>query len=102
MHELVEVSPADLILDAKNARLGEEQPSQPATTVALAKAVGGKALLTLCADIVEHGLDPISPLAVVATGDRKQKYVAIEGNRRVLALKVLDAWTARREGVALP
>jgi len=92
MHETVPIPPTDLVLDMENARLGEVQGSQPETYLALAKT-GPKQLVQLCTDIVEHGLDPLSEIAVVATGDKRQKYRVLEGNRRVLAVKVLETPT---------
>ena len=93
MYEIVPIPPTDLVLDQENARIGEVQPSQPATYVALAR-MSPKALMGMCRDIVDlGGLDPISPVAVMATGDKHRKYRVLEGNRRVLALKVLETPT---------
>lgn len=92
MNETVSVPVADLLLDTENARLGEEQPSQPAVYLSLA-AQQGRRLVSLARDIVEHGLDPTTLPAVVATGDQHRRYVVVEGNRRILALKALETPT---------
>lgn len=90
MHQTVDIPLADLQLDPKNARLGEEQPSQQATYIALTKQQGRR-ILKLAEDIVNAGgTDPTTLPAVVATGDRHRRYKVLEGNRRVLALKALD------------
>jgi hypothetical protein len=89
MPEVVEVPIVDLLLDSTNARLGQEQPSQQAIYIALAKQQG-KRLLKLAQDIVDYGMDPTTLIAVVPTADRRKRYRVIEGNRRVLALKALE------------
>lgn len=89
MHEIVSVPISDLLLDTANARLGEEQPSQQAVYLHLATQQGRR-LVALARDIVENGLDPTTLPAVVATGDRRRRYIVIEGNRRALALKALE------------
>lgn len=89
MSEMVSVRIADLLLDQRNARLKEEQASQPATYLALA-ALNPKYLLALAEDIIEEGMDPLSLPAVVATSDKRKRYTVLEGNRRVLAVKALE------------
>jgi len=89
VHEIVSVPISDLLLDTANARLGEEQPSQQAVYLHLATQQGRR-LVALARDIVENGLDPTTLPAVVATGDRRRRYIVIEGNRRALALKALE------------
>lgn len=80
---------AKLLLDTENARLAEEQPSQPEAMLALARLQGSR-LVTLARDIVENGLDPLNLLAVVATDGTSRRYRVLEGNRRTLALKALE------------
>lgn len=89
MSEIVEIPLADLLIDMRNARLKDEQPNQQAALLAVAKQQG-KRLLKLATDIVEQGLDPITLTAVVPTDDNKKRYVVIEGNRRIAALKALE------------
>jgi FAD/FMN-containing dehydrogenase len=90
MHKVVHVRVADLMLDASNPRLGDNQKeSQPEVYAALARQQGKK-LVALAADIVRQGeLDPTSLPAVVAAG-AAGTYRVLEGNRRVLALKALE------------
>ncbi len=89
MPELDEIPVTSLLLDPRNARLGEEQSSQQAIYVALAKQQG-KRLVKLADDIVNNGLDPMTLPAVVPTPDRLKRYRVIEGNRRILAVKALE------------
>jgi len=51
--------------------------------------IGGK-VLALAKDIVGHGLNPAERIMVVEREDRPATYVAIEGNRRIAALKLLN------------
>ncbi|HVF74594.1 MAG TPA: hypothetical protein VM938_06055 [Acidimicrobiales bacterium] len=89
MPEIDEIPVANLLLDPRNARLGDEQPSQQAIYIALAKQQG-KRLVKLAEDIVNNGLDPTTLPAVVPTPDRLKRYRVIEGNRRILAVKALE------------
>ncbi|MEW2142564.1 hypothetical protein AB0869_07070 [Micromonospora vinacea] len=83
------MSVSRLLLDQSNARLGEEQTNQQATQLALAQLLGPQ-LLEIAEDIVTNGLDPTALLAVTPDGAPRSKLRVIEGNRRLLALKVLD------------
>lgn len=92
MPRLSPIPVSDLLLDQKNARLGDEQSSQQATIHALAQQQG-KRLVKLAESIVDRGLDVAQPFTVVATGDKKRGYTVLEGNRRTLALKALETPT---------
>jgi hypothetical protein len=89
MAEIVQIPIADLLLNNENPRLVGDRTSQQETALALA-AQQGDNIVRLAADIVKNGLDPTALLAVVPTGDRRQRYKAIEGNRRLLAIRALD------------
>lgn len=90
MPQRVEVPVADLLLDEKNARLGQETASQQEAAIGLA-AQQGRRLVKLAQDIAERGLDPSQLPAIYATGDKPhRRYTVLEGNRRVLALKALE------------
>jgi len=88
-YETASIMVSDLQLDRTNARLGQEQPSQQAIYNTLA-AQQGKRLIALAKDVVENGLDPSTLPVVVPTDDRKRRYVVLEGNRRILAVKALE------------
>lgn len=90
MPQRVEVPVADLLLDEKNARLGQEMASQQDAALALARQQGRR-LVRLAQDVAERGLDPSQLPSIVATGDKpRRRYTVIEGNRRVLAVKALE------------
>jgi hypothetical protein len=88
-HETAPIMVSDLQLDTANARLGDEPSSQQAVYNTLASQQG-KRLITLARDIVTNGLDPSTLPVVVPTGDRRRRYVVLEGNRRILAIKALE------------
>jgi len=85
----VDIPVADLLLDERNARLGQESGSQQQAALALAQQQGRR-LVKLAQSIVSRGLDPAQLPSVLATGDRRRKYIVIEGNRRLLAIKALE------------
>ena len=90
MPEIVEIPLADLLLDVQNPRLVESQQTQQEAARELA-AQQGDGLLRLAQDIVEHGTDPMTLVAVVPTTDRHKRYRVVEGNRRILALRALES-----------
>ncbi len=95
MAEIVSVRPADFLLDEENPRLTQPNGGQRAALRDLATAQNRK-LLKLAADIVEHGIDPSTLPMVIRSTEDKGRYIALEGNRRVTALKALE----NPEGVA--
>lgn len=82
-----------LLLDDQNPRLSENQTNQQKTALALANRQGVAQVIKLADDIVtQEGLDPLNLTAVVLEkGRRTKRYKVIEGNRRLLALRVLDS-----------
>lgn len=90
MHRDELISVPALLLDTRNARLKDEQPTQQDAILALTTQQGRR-ILALAEDIVgQGGLDPLSTLAVVESATEKGHYVVIEGNRRLVALKGLQ------------
>lgn len=81
---------ADLLVDAENPRLAEGSEGQRETLRALAQEQGSK-LSVLAWDIVEYGLSPGDPFYVIELVDSDpQRYVVLEGNRRLAALRGLE------------
>ena len=78
---------ADLLLDEENPRLATPNQGQRETIRAMATFQGSR-LQVLATDIVRHELDP-SDLFIVMEVENK-RYVVLDGNRRVTALKVLE------------
>ena len=56
---------------------------------ALAKLMPRK-IVALARDIVENGLNPADLPIVMAANDSEKRYVVLEGNRRLVALKALE------------
>lgn len=82
------ISPDELILDAKNPRLYNGRSfNDNAESTELVKALSDSAdLEELIKSISENGYMSIEPLIVMKKGD---KYVVLEGNRRLAAVKLL-------------
>ena len=74
-----------LLLDTQNPRTPPSD-AQLGAFAALIEEQGPK-LLALMADIAANGLNPTDRLLVIPDGRR---FVVVEGNRRVAALKILD------------
>jgi hypothetical protein len=83
------ISPADLLIDEQNPRISQPNVGQHRAIQALAQRQRRK-LLMLARDIVNYGLNP-SELSIVIPheGDPK-RYVVLEGNRRLAALRALE------------
>ena len=78
-----------LLADSANPRLAQTSEGQRETLRALATEQGAK-LTVLAKDIVEYGLNPGDPFYVIQLEDRNQRFVVIEGNRRLAALRALE------------
>lgn len=79
----------DLLLDVTNARLPKEHASQQDALLAAAAELKGQ-LLNLAEGIRNWGLDPLRPVAV-RPADERGRYVVVEGNRRLTAMKALES-----------
>lgn len=83
------VRPADLLVDEENPRISETDVGQNKAIQALARLQGRK-LLSLAKDIARHHLNPSElPVVMPHEGDPK-RYVVLEGNRRLVALRALE------------
>lgn len=78
------VSIASLHLDPENPR-HDAIDNEPEIIAALYR----KGVPKLAAHIAENGLSPLERLAVMKHDKVKNRYIALEGNRRVCALKLL-------------
>ena len=82
MAEILQIAPADLVLDSENPRLSQPHIGQRQVLQEMAKLLQRK-LTTMAGDIVQHGLDPSTiPIAVRHSGS-PTRYVILEGNRRL-------------------
>jgi len=92
-----------LLLDVTNPRFETEQENQRDAIRAMAEEQGEK-LLNLAEDIVQFQLDPSSLTIVIPADQPSGRYVVVEGNRRLAALKLLHnpdlakgVWEPRHE-----
>lgn len=96
------ISPDELVLDAKNPRLYNGRSfNDNAEHTELVKALSDTAdLEELIKSISENGYMSIEPLIVMKKGD---KYVVLEGNRRLAAVKLLtEPGLAQKCRVVIP
>ena len=77
---------SNLYLDLNNPRY-EEQKSQNEALNTMAKEQGQK-LLVLLKDIINYGLNPTDIPIVMSNSSKDNKYIVLEGNRRIAALKL--------------
>src|SRR5712691_7391784 len=99
----IDVPVANLRLDIANPRFETEQENQRDDIRQMAEDQSDK-LLNLAEDVVAFGLDPSSLAIVIRDEANPERYITVEGNRRLAALKVLHnpdlvkgVWTANRE-----
>lgn len=81
---------ADLLVDEENPRLPTPNRGQREALRKIAEDQDRK-LLKLAEDIVEHGINPAELFIVTATTEKPPRYIVLEGNRRICALKALEA-----------
>jgi hypothetical protein len=89
MPETVPIRPADLLIDEQNPRLAQPNVGQRAAQLALAHDQQKK-LQVLAKDIVEYGLDPTTLPIVMPLKEDQNRYIVLEGNRRLSALRALE------------
>lgn len=89
MSESKSIPLANLLLDVVNPRFETEQDNQRDAIRRMAEDQGEK-LLNLAEDIVEHGLDPSSLTIAMPSETGANRHVVLEGNRRLVALKLLQ------------
>ncbi|HEV2381856.1 MAG TPA: hypothetical protein VG206_18965 [Terriglobia bacterium] len=89
MPELLELPLSDILIDAQNPRLLQPNVGQRDALRAIAHHQG-KRLPALAKDIVDYGLNPAELSIVMPLGDMRNKYVILEGNRRLTALRALE------------
>jgi hypothetical protein len=89
----------DLALDGDNPRITHADSQHQA----LQKIIRDQKLklVRLAESIVENGLSPIERFMVMEVNQKPKRYVALEGNRRVTALKLL-ANPAAMTGLEMP
>jgi hypothetical protein len=89
MAQPLPLAPSDLLIDEQNPRIAQPNAGQHAALRALAAKLKTK-LSVLAADIVMNGTDPSNlPLVMPQPGNAK-RYIVLEGNRRLAALRALE------------
>jgi hypothetical protein len=86
MHEFRDLKPHQLLLDLKNPRLERIEEQELEALQSLWRRA--LKMLGMAHHITEKGLDPTARMAVISAGG--SKFVALEGNRRLAALKALE------------
>lgn len=89
MAETLSIQPSNLLIDAENPRLPQPNTGQREAQRALAEYQQRK-LLSLAKHIVQRGLNPAELPIVMPTNDDLKRYVVLEGNRRLTALRALE------------
>jgi len=89
MGELREIPVSQLFLDPQNPRLDEVQSSQPATLQRVLTSSTDK-LFRLARSIANNGLDPTNSFLAMPALTPKDRFIVLEGNRRLAALKILE------------
>jgi len=80
------ISVKHILFDNQNPR---HDPSE-SQKEALQKLLKDEDIRALAADIVKYGVNPTETLIVMPSKDIEGKYIVLEGNRRLCALKVLQ------------
>jgi hypothetical protein len=91
MPDIIGIAPSNLLLDEINPRLVDPNEGQREAMRKLAKSMPSK-ILALASDIVTWGTNPGDLPYVISSADKKNenRYIVLEGNRRVVALKALE------------
>lgn len=80
------ISIKHILFDHQNPRHDPSQGQQEA----LQKLLNDEDIRQLAQDIVGHGVNPSENLIVIPSPETEGKYIVLEGNRRLSALKVLQ------------
>jgi hypothetical protein len=89
MPQLDPLPVASLLIDTKNPRFLESNAAQREALRASARYQDAK-LVALAEHIVKHGLNPIEITMVMRKPGNQDRYVVLEGNRRLVALRALE------------
>lgn len=88
MAEVKSVNLQNLLLSLDNPRYGTTANQNQALRTMVQRQ--GRKLTKLAQDIVENGLNP-TELVMVTPTDQPERYIVVEGNRRVAAMKLLSS-----------
>jgi hypothetical protein len=88
MAEARAIAVTNLLLDPQNPRLPDGLLDQKSVLEAMWAAEGAKTL-ELAGDIVENHLSPAERLMVLPHPEEPKRFIVLEGNRRLTALRIL-------------
>ena len=80
---------SQLLLDVQNPRLPDIQTNQREAIRTMVAGLGDK-IIALAKHMQENGPNPASLLIVIPSGDETGRYIVLDGNRRLTALKILE------------
>ena len=89
MAEIVDIPISNLLFDEENPRLASPNQGQRETLRMLATNQGAK-LRVLTQDILTYGLDPSELIIVMNVESAENRFVVLDGNRRLAALRALE------------
>ena len=89
MAEVMEIQVSSLLFDEENPRLPSPNQGQREVLRAVSSNQGSK-LRVLAEDILAFGLDPSELMVVLRVEGPENRYVVLDGNRRLSALRVLE------------
>ncbi|MGE8163019.1 hypothetical protein ACQKRQ_22995 [Paraburkholderia sp. NPDC080076] len=89
MAQYIDVEIGQLILDNANPRIGSQTSQQDAILAIIADQ--GDKLVNMARDVVKNGLSPAVPFIVTKQKKGSHVYIALEGNRRLAAIKLVRA-----------
>ncbi len=89
MPEALSLSPSTLLIDEQNPRISQPNAGQTKALQSLAALLQVK-LQKLCEHIVKNGINLSDRPIVMPFKDDLNRYVVLEGNRRLAALKALE------------
>jgi len=90
MAERKSIRIADLLIDEMNPRITTPNAGQREALRSIAQEQGSK-LAALAQDIVDNGLSPIDLTLVMPKDGDRNRYIVLEGNRRLSALRALES-----------
>ncbi len=82
------ISIVNLLIDLENPRTERQQSQRDAIRNVIAEQ--GTKILNLAEDIVNLGLSAADRFIVMPTDDEHKRFVVLDGNRRAVALKILN------------
>jgi hypothetical protein len=84
----IDLAVEQLLLDSENPRIGNAESQRDAMQKLIDD--GDRKLFALAESVVSDGISPLERLLVMREGKNARRYITLDGNRRVAALKILS------------